>query len=83
MSILVDKNTKVIVPGLGKQGTFHALQCRENGTNIVGGVSPGNGGQTKEGFPLFNSVAKAVTILNDGRGGHGAKQGGKQKSEHT
>ncbi|MFT3878829.1 MAG: succinate--CoA ligase subunit alpha [Gemmatales bacterium] len=60
MSILVDKNTKVIVQGLGKQGTFHALQCREYGTNIVGGVSPGKGGQSKEGFPLFNTVAEAV-----------------------
>lgn len=60
MSILVDKNTKVIVQGLGKQGTFHALQCREYGTNIVGGVSPGKGGQNKEGFPLFNTVAEAV-----------------------
>jgi len=60
MSILVDKNTKVLVQGLGKQGTFHALQCREYGTNIVGGVSPGKGGQTKEGFPLFNTVAEAI-----------------------
>lgn len=60
MSILVNKQTKVIVQGLGKQGTFHALQCREYGTQIVGGVSPGKGGQTKEGFPLFNTVAEAV-----------------------
>ncbi|MBL8821783.1 MAG: succinate--CoA ligase subunit alpha [Planctomycetia bacterium] len=60
MSILVDKNTKVLVQGLGKQGTFHALQCREYGTNIVGGVSPGKGGQTKEGFPLFNTVTEAI-----------------------
>ena len=60
MSILVDKNTKVLVQGLGKQGTFHALQCRDYGTQIVGGVSPGKGGQTKEGFPLFNTVAEAV-----------------------
>ena len=60
MSILVDKNTNVLVQGLGKQGTFHALQCREYGTQIVGGVSPGKGGQTKEGFPLFNTVAEAV-----------------------
>ncbi|HMO37326.1 MAG TPA: succinate--CoA ligase subunit alpha, partial [Gemmatales bacterium] len=59
MSILVDKQTKVIVQGLGKQGTFHALQCREYGTQIVGGVSPGKGGQTKEGIPLFNTVAEA------------------------
>src|SRR5438876_6687770 len=60
MSILIDKNTKVIVQGLGKQGTFHALQCRDYGTKIVGAVSPGKGGQTKEGFPLFNTVAEAV-----------------------
>ncbi|HQR42386.1 MAG TPA: succinate--CoA ligase subunit alpha [Gemmatales bacterium] len=60
MSILVDKNTKVIVQGLGKQGTFHALQCRDYGTQIVGGVSPGKGGQSKEGIPLFNTVAEAM-----------------------
>jgi succinyl-CoA synthetase alpha subunit len=60
MSILVDKNTKVIVQGLGKQGTFHALQCHEYGTKVVGAVSPGKGGQVKEGFPLFNTVAEAV-----------------------
>jgi succinyl-CoA synthetase alpha subunit len=60
MSILVDRNTKVLVQGLGKQGTFHAKQCREYGTQVVGGVSPGKGGQTKEGFPLFNTVAEAV-----------------------
>lgn len=60
MSILVDKNTKVIVQGLGKQGTFHALQCREYGTKVVGAVSPGKGGQVKERFPLFNTVAEAV-----------------------
>src|SRR5690242_16854859 len=60
MSILIDKNTKVLVQGLGKAGTFHALQCRDYGTNIVGGVSPGKGGTTKEGFRLFNTVAEAV-----------------------
>jgi succinyl-CoA synthetase alpha subunit len=60
MSILVDKNTKVIVQGLGKAGTFHALQCREYGTQMVGAISPGKGGTTKEGFPLFNTVAEAV-----------------------
>ena len=60
MSILVDKNTRVICQGLGKAGTFHATQCREYGTQIVGGISPGKGGQTKEGFPLFNTVAEAV-----------------------
>ena len=60
MSILVDKNTRVLCQGLGKAGTFHAQQCREYGTQIVGGVVPGKGGTTKEGFPLFNTVAEAV-----------------------
>jgi succinyl-CoA synthetase alpha subunit len=60
MSILVDKDTRVICQGLGKAGTFHASQCREYGTKMVGGISPGKGGSTKEGFPLFNTVAEAV-----------------------
>lgn len=60
MSILVDKNTKVLVQGMGKAGTFHAQQCREYGTQIVGGVAPGKGGTTKEGFALFNTVHEAV-----------------------
>src|ERR1700736_3473745 len=60
MSILVDKNTRVLCQGLGKAGTFHATQCREYGTQVVGGVVPGKGGTTKEGFPLFNTVAEAV-----------------------
>src|SRR5437868_7373112 len=60
MSILVDKNTKVICQGLGKAGTFHAIQCREYGTQVVGGVVPGKGGTTKEGFALFDTVAEAV-----------------------
>src|SRR5437764_9946239 len=60
MSILVDKSTRLLVQGMGKAGTFHAQQCREYGTQIVGGVAPGKGGTTKEGFPLFNTVAEAV-----------------------
>jgi len=60
MSILVNKNTKVIVQGLGKSGTFHAIQCREYGTQIVGGVKPGKGGTMQDGFPLFNTVYEAV-----------------------
>src|SRR5436853_3827659 len=60
MSILVDKSTRVLCQGLGKAGTFHALQCRDYGTQVVGGVVPGKGGTTKEGFPLFNTVAEAV-----------------------
>src|SRR3989440_9862579 len=60
MSILIDKNTRVLVQGLGKAGTFHAQQCRDYGTQIVGAVSPGKGGTVKEGFALFNTVAEAV-----------------------
>ena len=61
MSVLVDNNTRLIVQGLtGKEGTFHALQMRDYGTNIVGGVTPGKGGTTHEGFPVFNTVADAV-----------------------
>src|SRR6266516_4462350 len=60
MSILVDKNTRVLCQGMGKAGTFHAVQCRDYGTQVVGGVVPGKGGTTKEGFPLFNTVAEAV-----------------------
>jgi succinyl-CoA synthetase alpha subunit len=60
MSILIDKNTRVICQGLGKAGTFHAIQCRDYGTQMVGGVVPGKGGTTKEGFPLFNTVSEAV-----------------------
>src|SRR5215470_6178451 len=60
MSILVDKHTRVLCQGLGKAGTFHATQCREYGTQVVGGVAPGKGGTTREGFALFNTVAEAV-----------------------
>jgi succinyl-CoA synthetase alpha subunit len=60
MSILVDKNTRVLCQGMGKAGTFHATQCRDYGTQVVGGVVPGKGGTTKDGFPLFNGVAEAV-----------------------
>jgi succinyl-CoA synthetase alpha subunit len=60
MSILVDKDTRVIVQGLGKAGTFHANQCRDYGTQIVGAVKPGKGGTVQDGYPLFNSVAEAV-----------------------
>jgi succinyl-CoA synthetase alpha subunit len=60
MSILVDKNTRVLVQGLGKAGTFHANQCRAYGTQVVGAVKPGKGGTVQEGYPLFNTVAEAV-----------------------
>src|SRR6201981_56948 len=61
MSILVDKSTRVIVQGLtGREGTFHAKACAEYGTKIVGGVTPGKGGTTHEGWPVFNTVQEAV-----------------------
>jgi succinyl-CoA synthetase alpha subunit len=60
MSILIDKSTRVICQGMGKAGTFHAIQCREYGTQIVGGIAPGKGGTVKDGFPLFNTVAEAA-----------------------
>jgi succinyl-CoA synthetase alpha subunit len=60
MSILIDKSTRVLCQGMGKAGTFHAIQCRDYGTQMVGGVVPGKGGTSKEGFPLFNTVAEAV-----------------------
>jgi len=61
MSVLVGKNTKLIVQGLtGSAGTFHAKQMRDYGTNVVGGVTPGKGGSVHEGFPVFDTVADAV-----------------------
>ncbi len=61
MSVLVDKNTRLIVQGLtGKEGTFHAKASAEYGTKVVGGVTPGKGGTTHEGWPIFNTVAEAA-----------------------
>jgi len=61
MSILINKNTKVIVQGFtGEEGSFHAEQCLAYGTKIVGGVTPGKGGTTHLGQPVFNTVREAV-----------------------
>jgi succinyl-CoA synthetase alpha subunit len=60
VSVLCGKDTRLLVQGMGKHGTFHAIGCRDYGTNVVGGVTPGKGGTTVEGFPLFDSVEEAV-----------------------
>ena len=61
MSVLVDRSTRVLVQGItGREGAFHAARCREYGTTVVGGVTPGKGGTTHEGFAVWNTVAEAV-----------------------
>lgn len=60
MAILCDRNTKLIIQGMGRMGQFHAKLSRDYGTQVVGGVAPGKGGQEIEGFPIFNTVAEAV-----------------------
>jgi succinyl-CoA synthetase alpha subunit len=61
MSILVNKNTKVVVQGItGKEGSFHAIQCKNYGTQVVAGVTPGKEGIEVEGIPVFNTVENAV-----------------------
>lgn len=61
MSIFVSKDTRVVVQGItGSEGRFHALACREYGTSVVAGVTPGKGGQDVEGIPVYNTVAEAV-----------------------
>ena len=61
MSVLVGNHTKLIVQGItGREGLFHAIGCRDYGTKVVGGVTPGKGGTVIEGFPVFNTVMDAV-----------------------
>ena len=61
MSILIDKNTRLVVQGItGREGTFHTRQCMAYGTRVVAGVTPGKGGARHEGVPVFNTVVEAV-----------------------
>jgi succinyl-CoA synthetase alpha subunit len=60
MAILCDKNTKLLIQGMGRMGTFHANLSKEYGTQVVGGVHPGKGGTEIDGLPVFNTVAEAV-----------------------
>jgi succinyl-CoA synthetase alpha subunit len=61
MSILIDKNTRLVTTGItGSEGTFHTLRNRDYGTNVVGGVTPGKGGQNVDGIPVFNTIHEAV-----------------------
>ena len=61
MAVLIDERTRLLVQGLtGREGTFHALQAARYGTTVVGGVSPGKGGATHEGWPVFDTVREAV-----------------------
>ena len=61
MSVLVDTSTRVVVQGItGREGAFHAARCKEYGTHVVGGVTPGKGGTTHDGFPVWNTVGEAV-----------------------
>jgi succinyl-CoA synthetase alpha subunit len=60
VSVLLGRDTKVIVQGMGREGTFHATRMREYGTKVVAGVVPGAGGTTREGFPIFDTVSRAT-----------------------
>jgi len=60
VTVLVGRSSRVLVQGMGKHGTFHAVGCRDYGTKVVGGVTPGKGGTTIEAFPIFDSVQRAV-----------------------
>lgn len=64
MSVLIDKNTRVIVQGItGRDGSFHTKKMKEYGTNVVAGISPGKGGQSIDGIPVFNSMHEATKAL--------------------
>src|SRR5260221_13425500 len=65
MAILVDKNSRIICQGItGKAGSFHSHECLDYGTKLVGGDTPGNGGQSFEGQAIFDSVKEAVSATN-------------------
>ncbi len=69
MAILCDRNTRLLVQGLGRMGRFHAGLSIEYGTQVVGAVAPGKGGSTIDGIPIFDSVEKAVAAASGAGGG--------------
>jgi len=65
MAVCVYRTSRVIVQGVtGKEGSYHATACKQYGTKVVGGVTPGKGGQDVEGIPVFNTVEEAVKEVN-------------------
>ena len=64
MAVLIDRETRLLVQGLtGREGSFHARQAAQYGTTVVGGVSPGKGGDSHEGMPVFNTVGHSSDSL--------------------
>src|SRR2546428_270186 len=60
MSVLLGRDTRVLIQGLGREGSFHASRMKDYGTAVVGATKPGKGGTTQDGIPLFDTVAQAV-----------------------
>src|SRR5438445_13326421 len=60
MSVLLGRDTRVLIQGLGREGSFHAARMKDYGTAVVGATKPGKGGTTQDGIPLFDTVAQAV-----------------------
>jgi succinyl-CoA synthetase alpha subunit len=68
MAILADRTTRIIVQGItGKEGSFHARACKEYGTKVVAGVTPGKGGQLHEGIPVYNTVEELCSVRRQTR----------------
>src|SRR4029078_5994459 len=90
MSVLINKSTRLLVQGLtGREGTFHAKQAAAYGTTVVGGVTPGKGGTTQEGWPLFGTGAHGGELRHAERGWAelehrraGRREGRRERDDH-